>query len=514
MKLFQNLTFVLISLIVITSCTNRAFDTYRIEVDNRYGLIDSTGRVVVEPQYLYATPYNSSGTAVVVLDTIIRKGCVKTIYNLEYQENDTLFIKYGYLGQNNKFIFSEPSICWSIILSSDNVDDLMIQTVRKHVFSEGLAAVGDTTTMKYGYINIKGDTMIKPMYADAKAFSEGLAVKSYKENKGALKHGYIDKKGNEVGDFVFLKLESQCRGRAMGVIAEIGSDETDSNDDNVSLKVGDEGEGVTFSNCIVNANGQIVDTRHLLLWLYGNFTYDSIAVAYPSMIGLHLGVGSHFVKHDGSQLQELEYISENKAESIVDDNPKCLGVWGGGDFLDAVRFTDGYAGVKLGEDAWAFVDKNLLVWSSQEELYEDIEPFSCGLAAVKIKGQWGYIDTNFNIVIPCQYDSCFQAGKNLMLVINSSYPRIVSYINRAGETVWQNTKLKDDWSRSIYDVSSGGHWREVQYKHSLTPRNRYFLGVIVLSIAAVIPLMVLVIKCLRKHRKNRGKIKYRHYYDA
>ena len=48
--------------------------------------------------------------------------------------------------------------------------------------------------------------------------------------------------------------------------------------------------------------------------------------------------------------------------------------------------------------------------------YEDAKPFTEGLAAIKENGKWGYIDTQGNTVIPCQYDLAFPFSEGLAIV--------------------------------------------------------------------------------------------------
>ncbi len=66
-----------------------------------------------------------------------------------------------------------------------------------------------------------------------------------------------------------------------------------------------------------------------------------------------------------------------------------------------VLFSNGYARVILDGKA-IFIDKkgNKI----KECLYERVEPFSSGLAAVKLKDKWGFIDTTLRQTIPCIYD--------------------------------------------------------------------------------------------------------------
>ncbi len=99
--------------------------------DYKFGLIDKTGKYIVEPTFTYAGDF-SEGLAVV-----------------RTKEN-----KFGFIDKTGKFII-EPKFDWA---SS---------------FSGGLACV--YVNRKYGFINKNGVIVIKPTFTDAGDFSEGLA---------------------------------------------------------------------------------------------------------------------------------------------------------------------------------------------------------------------------------------------------------------------------------------------------------------------------------------------------
>ena len=91
-------------------------------------------------------------------------------------------------------------------------------------FSEDLAAFMNKND-KWGYINNKGEVVIKPVYNDAAPFREGLAlvekkIEEYdstkKENKIKLLKGYINKNGDEVINLTekFYRLSSFSDGLA------------------------------------------------------------------------------------------------------------------------------------------------------------------------------------------------------------------------------------------------------------------------------------------------------------
>jgi hypothetical protein len=99
--------------------------------DFKFGLIDKTGKYIVEPTFTYAGDF-SEGAAVV-----------------RTKEN-----KFGFVDKSGKFIV-EPKFDWA------------------GSFSEGLACV--YLNRRYGYINKNGEVVIKPKFKDAGKFSEGLA---------------------------------------------------------------------------------------------------------------------------------------------------------------------------------------------------------------------------------------------------------------------------------------------------------------------------------------------------
>jgi hypothetical protein len=72
-----------------------------------------------------------------------------------------------------------------------------------------------------------------------------------------------------------------------------------------------------------------------------------------------------------------------------------------GAFDEAYAFSEGYAAVKIGADAWGH-----LAPSGQIRRYQDVtfaQGYACGLAAVEIKGKWGYLDKQGKMAIQAQY---------------------------------------------------------------------------------------------------------------
>ena len=103
--------------------------------------------------------------------------------------------------------------------------------------------------------------------------------------------------------------------------------------------------------------------------------------------------------------------------------------------LSITRFGNGYAGVKIDSTNWVFVDKRMNIISEE---YEEVKPFNENYAAIKKDNLWGYIDTTFQVKIPCKYDNCSSFKKGLAsFEIKREALMIEGYINKRGEVVWQ-----------------------------------------------------------------------------
>ena len=151
-------------------------DLFIIKVNKKYGFINKTGKIVIEPKFDFANDFVEGLALVGITD-------------------DEL--KSVYIDENGKIIIS-------------------LQTGGSN-FSEGLAAfgVGEFTMHgggdhKFGFINKAGDQVIPTNFREARAFSEGLSAVMNDEGKW----GYIDKTGDTVIPFQFEDAFSFSEGLA------------------------------------------------------------------------------------------------------------------------------------------------------------------------------------------------------------------------------------------------------------------------------------------------------------
>ncbi len=187
---------IIIMLSVIATALNSCFLFNSSEVDNsllpvksgeKWGYIDKKGKYIINPQFSDAG-YFRDGIARVESSNykvgyINKKG--KFIIPAQY-DNGTNFIE-------GKAFVVQPGGYPLCIDKKGNTLFSLRDAECAFGFSESMAkiAVKDKNgTLKYGFVNEKGEVVINPQYEAAMSFSEGLAAV---RQKG--KWGYVDKKG-------------------------------------------------------------------------------------------------------------------------------------------------------------------------------------------------------------------------------------------------------------------------------------------------------------------------------
>ena len=140
---------------------------------------------------------------------------------------------------------------------------------------------------------------------------------------------------------------------------------------------------------------------------------------------------------DASRMFMIGNVS-NKARKLVEVTKECMEIgikaikpWSFvGDIGAVVEHHAHKHGYSVVED---LVRMNII-----SEEYEEVKPFKENYAAIKKDNLWGYIDTTFQVKIPCKYDNCSSFKKGLAsFEIKREALMIEGYINKRGEVVWQ-----------------------------------------------------------------------------
>jgi hypothetical protein len=157
-----------------------------IQVKDKYGFIDNTGKTVINPQFESIGDFSEGLAAVstkkdkdseAVWGFIDKTG--KIIINPQFKSAGTFLDGKALVSDGKKYGYIDKKGLYVINPQFDEAES----------FSEGLAAIKQGET--WGFINTDGKIVINPQFEAVSSFKNGLAaVRSGKEN-----WGYIDKEG-------------------------------------------------------------------------------------------------------------------------------------------------------------------------------------------------------------------------------------------------------------------------------------------------------------------------------
>lgn len=290
-------------------------------------------------------------------------------------------------------------------------------------FQEGLAAV--KINNKWGYIDQKGNWVIKPKYNKAFSFQEGLAPAAIND-----KWGYINKKGNWI-----IKPRYNFTGYFSDGLAFV----------RIKCKK---------SNLQTDKSINKKD-KNIIHYNYGFINMEGKFIIPPSF-----DKTSNF--HEG-----LAFVEVSKKWRVIDKNGKYLIK---STFENYKEFKNGLAAVEI-NNKWGFIDKqgsfkikpqyskvsgfneglavacvkvnscgyiNNLDQFIIEPVYELAHPFKEGLAGVKQDKNRGYINKKGNWVIKSnnEYDIISEFSEGLALVVSDFGDfSLYGYINKEGNWV-------------------------------------------------------------------------------
>lgn len=468
--------FFIVALATVSCNEKKKFEgyLYPIRENGLYGYIDSVGNRIIEPKFLWASPF-TDGLAMAVVDTIYRE--VLDSVDFEVNVRDTIskdyrmLVKYGYIDKTGKFAIN-PTLISYVSMPEDgfHISDLAScsNALSRHIFFSKRALYDDTTNWKNGYIDVNGVIIIKPQFYYSEPFSYGRAIVKrnvsapiyYNDmclNPSKLRCSYIDTLGNIITIYNYEKLTKFNGRRGIGTYYEILKDSLGNLD------------GITVHNDIVDADGEVIN--NLGMWdTYYGYTRDGICVArqvlheqvYDGMFDSY-----SFVNEDGEYLEPLKGLtgyqidSLRKCDDILDVLPEDAQI------ANASCFRDGFAGITPDCERWFVIDKYLIIHGyGKESIFEAFYPFSNGLAAVKRNGKWGYINKKVKEQIPCKYDSCGLVYPYLEEIFEYDIQGSVSkiaYIDRNDSLVWESKIPKVEEIKNKYSGKEKKNWGKWTY---------------------------------------------------
>ncbi len=272
--------------------------------DGKWGYVDDEHCWVIEPQFDRAAGF-SEGLAAVSNDEGM-----------------------GYIDQYGNFVLPPPISNLTL-----NVGD----------FHDGLARANYLTGsgFKWGFINLRGEFLIRPIFDGASDFSDGMAVVSmHREGSLLMSDGYVASDGTLVVAPRYLLATRFVDGlAAMGDLGKVG---------------------------FVNKDGEYVIPP--VFGYAEEFSEGLAAVSFNGKYGFVNSAGRMVIKplfdDARSFSQGLAWVSINKKAGFINSD---------GEIVIAPTFDGAFS-------------------------------FSEGLSAVQIGEKWGYIDLEGHVVIPAIYD--------------------------------------------------------------------------------------------------------------
>ena len=317
---------------------------------------------------------------------------------------------------------------------------------RKEYFSNGLMRVGrrctsfsedkgnTISTMKYGFINERGEVVIPIIYDDATHFSNGKAILTLKGRKGVI---------TMTGHFIVeLKEEN---------ILIKGYDWASKTFDGNNIIVSKDGkEG------LINSEMDVILPIDYSLKELSPYGY---VICQNNKYGICSTDGKIFIK---CKYQDVGRVYSNQLQKVL-EYPVSEG-------LCIICENDKYG--------YLNIERN----KEYPAVYEEVKPFSGGLGCVKKNGFWGFVNEESEIIIPYQYIDAFPFEKEVARVkladSNASY---YALIDKKGcmltDYKWKQIQEFHDGFAAAMDAKDNRGWTFINDRGIPISDNRYrFVG--------------------------------------
>lgn len=300
-------------------------------------------------------------------------------------------------------------------------------------FCEGLAPASDGTL--YGYIDENGKWAIKPQFAYAQEFSEGLArfsLKSPRQEYG-YQCGFIDRSGKRVIKARFYEAGPFKDGRAL---ARISSESRYGYID----KTGRWALAPKYTNACGFSNGIAR-------------VYDQLECEYIAIDKNGKDTGKGFPDPYSAKKSKLSAVRKKGRYGFYDESGNQVIK---PQFEYASSFQDGLGAVQI-DGKWGFIDQTGKIVIAPK--YSTVSSFSDGLAAFQepsmmFSGRWGFMDKTGRVVVRPRYDSVGAFSEGIAactLKDTAGYQKDTVLIDKTGKELVH-------LGRQVFDVGrfSGG----------------------------------------------------------
>lgn len=314
---------------------------------------------------------------------------------------------------------------------------------------------------RYGLIDTLGQVTVDLLYDELGEFVEDrLAVR--KGNKW----GFVDKYGREVIPCIFTKVNNFSQGYATvklgtkwGLVDKLGDTQLPFEYGNL----GNHSEGLVWFRGISGRGYMDVEGNVVIEPKFSqvdDFENGVASVKYNGQFGLIDTKGDYILRPKYVKISPFNKegiaIAKRQANRIkyevIDRRGTVLTQHA---YRDIQNYSEGYAAVRL-KDYYGFIDSQgkLVI----DNVYSKVSDFSDGLASVQLDGKCGYINKAGEVAIPFEFSKCldFQDGK---AVVYNGY-RKAGLIDQSGDFL-----IKPGLNR-LMDFNDGrGLVRDEKYRY-------------------------------------------------
>lgn len=474
------------------------FNYFKLYENKKYGIIDRSGKTIIEPTYdSINIPNPSKDLFICYYDYNEENDSYKT--KVLNSNNEQLYTQYEeilpfiFKDSTNEVPFEKSVLQYKengkyglIGFDGKKITQAKYDSMESLLYKEGCLLVKENE--KYGLINIKGKQVIKSEYDTITADGYYNEQTKYKQtgfiigNKttNGYRYGYIDSKGNEILEVKYNQI---------GRITEINSKE------DVYLLEFQNGKAGVFKNkeCIIkniyedieyNYTNQLFlvtkNSKQGVVDLTGKYIlpleYDSILFSGKN-INTKKGEQTIIYNKNGEEQQNKEYTdiisTENENYFITIDNEEKFGVI---DKQGQVIIKNDYQYIEYAFDNYFIVTKNNKVGLLSNTEEEKIKIAYNVIQKIPNNNILQVIDASKNIVeiYNNQIEKTIEM-KNASLSIEANYIRIMSdkemkYIDEKGNEISNIEILKENL---LFASNNNGKWGFVDNKNNIVVEPQY-----------------------------------------